>query len=563
MASLYGVSVHKVACFLIRTVECGRSKQSVFGVDYAKLGRTYQGDYSSPDNIIAWLKGGKPATSGTSGSGKTAGASMKLTEADKRELRGRIKREIIDDSSLDKTNPRAVKQAVAVIIERLTGSGKPKDLAKAKLALTLIPKMLRNNGDSEVAKTVEDFLKTDTRTYTQFATGFKTAGMYKTAFVYAQKSGGNAQKLYGEILQECIGNFNPKKIGFYLQVIAKMSTKDAKAKQHALLAARALKSNEQPVREKALFILSKIKTVDGKRVDLTYRFDTTKDREVLADYQGLGIDVGEKGITLGILISKIRIALKATTQLLLAEKNIKIHRDPRALGNAIELRQGLSIKEAIREVARLDAIIKKSTNNPYHQARALYIKGMLLYAIAKKFPKSKEFTFKVKGIDVTITGKVVFQEAMYALRKAWEISMKTKNIDPHHIDLLTKTFTRMAKICDGFYNIKIASRSQKNKRKRFARLLARFIPKSKRRILFLAFSTKSQARPMNPIGYREYIDAGSDDEYEAYKSKLTLGPKQTAPANPGKSRSSGKTHVVRKPKVTKRTPESGLLKLKP
>jgi hypothetical protein len=546
MSILGTASITRFAALMMRVAECGRAKRSSFGVNYETLGsRAFVGDYSNPENIIAYLTGRQQTPATGRNTPRTANSGNRpytLTAADIRELNAMIKRDLTDNDSLELSNVSNVRREVREFISRLTQDGDPRKLAMALRAIKLIPTLIRSAGEGNTATAMQDFIKS-AGIYALLANGYRAAGNYGKAFHYAQKAGTSSQEMYGKILNALIGSVTASDYKLAVQIAKKLES----GKELALLkiAVKLLKSTKQNERVLAARVLSEISP--------THTFFMGEDQtgRVLSGLKELGINISKK-ITVRALKVMFGYNINTPPKLIKIEQLLSIGqlRDISAIDKAIALRESTTPEQAITAINSLEAF-RTSTGNKYHRAYALHLKGLLMFSLARRMTSDdKKHTFKVGTADVTVNRKEIIIESMNALRHSYEICIghADKNL---YKNLVSKVTQRMVTIGDMLTQIR-GNRAVRWATARFAKKVIRFLPKTDL-ISTRVFTLKQGRQAYTLLGYRTnkkfsvgVKGVGNTDEYDGFTSQLT--PRSGAPVR--RARTTGRRGRVRQPALS-------------
>jgi|GEM_PF-7058612 len=313
---------------------------------------------------------------------------------------------------------------------------------------------------------------------------------------------------------------------------------DSENKYH-LLAQLAIKYFEVKTsgedRKRALEVLREIKENN---------FFVKEGASYLQELQKLGLKVvGDN--TRDNIINSIEKSFKAPTEAWWIEREfVTVGRTSDTdRTEAINWKQGgENIPKAVSAVAKLDAIISDKNTSPYEKAYAQYVKGMLLYLIAKSHSDMQEIAFG----DKKVKAKDLLDEAMYTLRTAWETIKDSK--EPHAREQRKDVFARMVTIVE---RVKHTMKGEESGRKKRARELAEFIPQYK-----TGYGEDMDAEYQyrdavikrgDPEKYRKSVGAKAD-RYTKYKSVFSSEPeKPKTPKPKGKLGAAARPAAAPKP----------------
>jgi len=332
-----------------------------------------------------------------------------------------------------------------------------------------------------------------------------------------------------QLLPRLIGAFKNAELYGNAAIIAQAMGQDAE-KELAKIAAECLESRDQDIREKAIQIL--------ELIDSDYIFNDDEERRLLGSFAGLHIEIPRDGLSISELITLAEKEVgKQANIWFLQRDHVRLNQEQRrddiqGLAERITLKS--SEEEAVGALVDLQAIIDSPKTDDYNKAYAHYVRGLLIYGIARNYRADEEIQFG----DTTISGQEAYEEAMYELRTSWQLCEGHMREGENYQYLMEDTFDRMVDIVD---SVKHLSRSKKGSKRAWQ--LAGFVPNTEygdnlTSVAFTSDRKKSMGR--TPKKYRATIkwdDAKPRERYDGYSPRLTSA--HAAPTS-GTSHSGGR-----------------------
>ncbi|MGB9522014.1 MAG: hypothetical protein ACPL6F_04560, partial [Anaerolineales bacterium] len=378
--------------------------EKVFGVE---INRHFPAVEYSKDNILAWLKGQEVS--------RVPGPEETINDS-----------AITEDSSFKAifgwyglNGGSARKQAAIEYLKRLIEEGK---LAMAKRALELIKAKAQENGYMPELLALEN----DGYLNELFASAYLNQGNLGEAFEHIKKLSadyGRRQQLLSELLNKSLENISSN-YDLAFRVVEAMGIN--KEINYAQIAAKCLESDNQNIRKCAVEILE-------NKIPSTFSFSGQNAREVLATFSSLGINIPRtsdgsyQAMAVADLLAQVKLAVLVRPEIWRIQPTlINVNPLAQAPFDRISLKEGTSTQSVIEAINRLKSIADDNSTDPYNKAYAHYVKGMLLYGLAKS--STGKVSFTVNGQTVEIEAKELLKEAMYELRLAWEGCMNGQNL---------------------------------------------------------------------------------------------------------------------------------------
>lgn len=373
------------------------------------------------------------------------------------------------------------------------------------------------------ARAIQD-TRTRTETINTIAEKLFASGDPQGAYQFALEieSASARDDLLNKILTACLRNDNISEANVQLaiEVAGKMTIND-KTNLYAQIIEACLKSANVDVREIAIELL------EGLPADTQFSGNTLQ----IFVQAGIAVPRDPQGnlqqINAAALLALVRPLVTIDSRILTIQSTyIQITEQTQAPIDRIQLKTQENIGTAL---TTLDAIINDPDATPYSKAQAHYVRGMLLFGLARTATNpDQEIELTINGMTVRLKVKDLFKEAMYELRAAWEACKGepgTFRQGAEWTALMNDIFGRMVNIVDTIKNTSTFGTS--SQRIALSKELVQFVPNygtGSIAVTYTAFSssTTSAARPRSPAEYRKsiYSGIGSRDSFGTYQSLL-------------------------------------------